>query len=83
MTICLGELLHGSSLTLLTVVSSCAGSPALCLDRPIVGKAQRDGDQVYTHNCSDLFVFFYFSSYFTAQKINYINAMKSINQSIE
>jgi hypothetical protein len=28
-----------------------------------------------------LFIF-YFSSYFTAQKINYIIAMKSINQSI-
>jgi hypothetical protein len=28
-----------------------------------------------------LFIF-YFSSYFTVQKINYINAMKAINQSI-
>jgi hypothetical protein len=49
MTICLGELLYGSSSTLLTAASSHAGSPALCLDRPIVGKAQCNGDQVYTH----------------------------------
>jgi hypothetical protein len=49
MMICLGELLYGSSLTLLTAASSHAGSPALCLDKPIMGKAQYDGDQVYTH----------------------------------
>jgi hypothetical protein len=44
-----GELLYGSSLTLFTAASSCAGSLALCLDRPIMGKAQHYGDQVYTH----------------------------------
>ena len=33
-TICLGELLYGSSLTLLTAAPRCAGSPALCLGRP-------------------------------------------------
>ncbi len=34
LVICLGGLLYGSSLTLLTAAPRCAGSPALCLDRP-------------------------------------------------
>jgi hypothetical protein len=49
MMICLGELLYGSSLILLTAASSRAGSSALCLDRPIMGKAQHNGNRVYTH----------------------------------
>jgi hypothetical protein len=46
----LGGLLYGYSSTLLTAASRCAGSPALCLDKLIVGKAQRTGDRVCTHH---------------------------------
>jgi hypothetical protein len=35
--------------SLLTAALSSTGSPALSLDKPIVGKAQRSGSQVYTH----------------------------------
>jgi hypothetical protein len=42
-------MVYGSSLTLLTAASKYAGSPTLCLEKPIVGKAQRTGDRVYTH----------------------------------
>jgi hypothetical protein len=42
-------MIYGSSLTLLTAASKYAGSPTLCLEKPIVGKAQRTGDQVCTH----------------------------------